>query len=134
MFDVSTKVDYSLLIMLTLAKNNGGAVVALSDIAEHNHISPKYLSQLMTSLKQAELVVSREGKGGGYSLAKAPQNISLRDIVEAVDGPLQLVKCMDAAQHCPADQHCHTKPIWSSLKKDIYNLLEAKTLAELISL
>lgn len=130
MFDVSTKVDYSLLIMLVLAKKN--AIVALSDIATANNISQKYLSQLMSSLKQAGLVVSREGKGGGYSLAKTPAEISIRDIVEAVDGPLQLVKCMDSDQHCLAEQHCVTKPIWSSLKKDIYNLLQSKTLAELI--
>lgn len=129
MFEVSTKVDYALLILLELAKLDDYR--SLNDIAEQHHISPKYLSQLIMPLKQAELVASREGKGGGYKLALPMGDITLRAIVEAVDGPLQLVRCMAEDKSCPASHACQTKPVWHKLKKDIYQLLDHTTLHDL---
>lgn len=131
MFEVSTKVDYALLILAELAQVWPNTYVSLADIAEKKHVSSKYLSQVVIPLHQAGLVVSREGKFGGYALAQAPEKISVRAVVEAVDGPLQLVRCMSTKHNCPAETHCSTQPLWQNLKKDIYQLLAEKSLADM---
>lgn len=131
MFEVSTKVDYSLLILAELAHAWPTGYVSLAEIAEKKHVSSKYLSQVVIPLNKAGLVVSKEGKFGGYALAKPPQTISVRAVVEAVDGPLQLVRCMNASTRCPAEHQCTTQPIWQKLKNDIYQLLAEKSLADI---
>ena len=132
MFTVSTKVDYGLLIMIELAKHSHRPFISLQDIADQRHISSKYLSQLIIPLKQAGLVISKEGKTGGYQIAKPPSTITLRAIVEALDGPPHVVRCMDTKEQCPADHHCLTKPIWRQLSHTMYTLLEHQTLADVV--
>lgn len=132
MFAISARVDYGLLILMELMHSGVGKYHALSDIAQKHQMSPKFLSQVAMPLKQAGLVTSREGKTGGYSLARDPASISLRTIVEAIDGPIQLTRCMDSDQSCPANGSCATKPVWSKLNESLYLLLEQQTLADLI--
>lgn len=119
--------------MVSLVRSWPKAYCSLQGIAEHNHISSKYLSQVMIPLHHAGLVKSKEGKHGGYTLAKSPTKISMRDIVEAIDGPLKLVRCMRVDHTCPAEEHCTTQPVWNKLKFSMYQLLEATTLADIIS-
>lgn len=133
MFEVSTKVDYGLLIMLDLARvYTNQEYLALSEIANRHEISEKYLSQLIMPLKQAQLVISKEGKNGGYKLSKASQDITLLHIIEALDGPVQIVRCMDAVKDCPADHQCKVQPVWKQLNKDIIHLLQNKTLQDFL--
>lgn len=134
MFEVPTKVEYGLLIMTELAKADlaGIEYISLQDIATKHNVSAKYLSQLAVALRQAKLVDSKEGKYGGYHIAQSPNSVTLRDIVEAIDGPLELVRCMDTTVECPAEATCHIKPIWKSIKQDMYIMLQRKTLAELV--
>ncbi|MBI4406884.1 MAG: Rrf2 family transcriptional regulator [Candidatus Kerfeldbacteria bacterium] len=131
MFEVSAKVDYGLLILLELAKTGTNDYQALADIAAKHNVSPKFLSQVIIPLKQHGLVTSREGKRGGYKLARPLAVITLRALVEAMDGPLQLVRCMTDTKLCPAEQACSTKPVWQKLKLDIYQLLDRTTLHDL---
>ncbi len=132
MFTVTTKVDYGLLIMVELAKQSAGNFVSLQEIADAHNISSKYLSKLVTPLKQAGLVKSKEGKTGGYQLAKSAEQITLREIIEAIEGNLQMVRCMHEDASCPVQETCLTKPVWNTLKADLYTLLEHKTLQEII--
>ncbi|MBI2416050.1 MAG: Rrf2 family transcriptional regulator [Candidatus Kerfeldbacteria bacterium] len=131
MFVVPTKIDYGLVVMLALAQA-GDQYVSLTDIAHQRSISQKYLSQLIIPLRQAGLVLSREGKGGGYRLAHHPSAITVRQVVEALDGPLQLARCMDPSQHCPANHACKTKPVWQQLQREMYDLLSQKKLADIV--
>ncbi len=129
MFEVSAKVDYGLLILFELMQAGQNNYLSLADIATKHHVSQKYLSQVMIPLHQHGLVISREGKGGGYALAKPARQINLRSVVEAIDGPLQLTRCMTNAVQCPAEHGCSTKPVWHKVKKSIYHMLEEQTLA-----
>lgn len=131
MFSVPTKVDYGLLIMAVLAEH-WPRKCSLHEIANDKNLSKKYLSQVMIPLHKAGLVTSKEGKYGGYVLGRAPNDISVRDIVEAIEGPLNLVRCMKGENQCPAEQHCTTQVVWNRLKYDIYNLLDAKNLADIV--
>lgn len=135
MFSVSTKIDYGLLIMLDLAKrakSSTGTYISLQDIAEQHDVSSKYLAKIIVPLKQAGLVASKEGKDGGYHITRPADRISLKDIVEAVDGPLQLVRCMHPDVQCPAERGCKTRPVWDGIRQDVYTILEHKTLHELL--
>lgn len=129
MFEVSTKVDYGLLILFELMQAGPNSYLSLADIADKNHVSQKYLSQVIIPLRQAGIVASREGKGGGYALTRSPDKINLRVVVEAIDGPLQLTRCMTTTHQCPAEHGCGTKPVWHKVKQSIYQLLEEQTLA-----
>lgn len=141
MFTISTKLDYGLLIMVELAKSdsesgndsNEKVYRSLQDIALEHGISPNYLSQLIIPLKQAGLVESKEGVHGGYRIAKQPDKINLRTIIEAMEGPLAIVRCMDDEADCPAESGCRTKPVWNKLKKDMYQLLEKKSLQDILA-
>lgn len=136
MFTISTKLDYGLLIMADLARkrtqSETDSYCSLQEIADAHSISSRYLSQLVIPLKQAGLVESKEGKCGGYRIAKNADQIHLRSVVEAIEGPLTIVRCMDSSTGCPAESSCRTKPVWNRLKKDIYQLLERKTLQDIL--
>lgn len=132
MFVISTKIDYGVLMMVELAKTLPGTFLALSDIAKKRNISEKYLSQLIQPLKQAGFVASKEGSSGGYRLAKSARQISLQAIIEALDGPIQLVRCLEDKDKCPANHHCVTQSVWRELQQDITKLLAHKTLHDIL--
>lgn len=131
MFSISSRVDYGLLILCELMHSGVHEYRSLADIAAKHKVSQKYLSQVMIPLRQHGLVTSREGKGGGYALAREPAAINLRNVIEAIDGPLQLTRCMDGQGTCPAEGGCLTKPVWNNLKQSIYTLLEQRNLVDL---
>lgn len=133
MFVISTKLDYGVALMVELARNSSASsFLALSDIANKQHISEKYLSQIIAPLKQANLVISKEGKTGGYKLARAAKQISLQNIIEALDGPVQLVRCASDDKTCPAEHKCAVQPTWLALQHDINKLLANKTLHDIL--
>ncbi|MDP3970320.1 MAG: Rrf2 family transcriptional regulator [bacterium] len=132
MFDVSTKVDYAMLIIVELAKSDNQEYLSLQDIADSHDISSNYLSQLAIPLKKANLIISKEGKSGGYKLASSPAEITIRDVVEAIEGPLTIVRCMHEDAKCPAQETCATRPVWHRLKKDIYKLLDEKSIQDIL--
>ncbi|MFA5995725.1 MAG: Rrf2 family transcriptional regulator [Patescibacteria group bacterium] len=131
MFVVSTKVDYGLLLLLELAKKSDSGYVSLHSIADKVHLSEKYLSQLILLLKQAGLVKSKEGKGGGYYLARKPKAISLLEVVTALEGPMRLVRCLEP-KGCPANHNCLVNPVWAELQQTVQKYFKHKTLQDLL--
>ena len=91
---LSTKGRYGVRAMVDLAKRFGEGPVLVRSIAERQEISGKYLHALLASLKSAKLVRSVRGSGGGYALARAPEEIMLNEILEALEGPFSLVDCV----------------------------------------
>jgi len=133
MFNVSTKSDYGFIMMLELAKQHKKGYVSLAQIATDKQLSAGYLVQLIQPLVKAGLIVSKEGKGGGYALAKSPKAISVLTILEALEGPTMLVKCLKRNERqCSGFDKCEARKIWEVIAKDVRVMLQRKTLADLM--
>ncbi len=128
---ISTRGRYSTRLMLELAQRYNEGPIFLKDISRAQDISLKYLSQLIMPLKIAGLVKSTRGAHGGYSLARSPEKISLKEIIEAVEGPIKLVDCIDQEDFCDRDDDCITRKIWAEITNDISEKLNRITLKEI---
>jgi len=131
MMKLSTRARYSLRAMIELALRGGDGVVHLDQIAASQGVSTKYLEQLAGLLRNAGLVRSQRGPKGGYSLAKPASDITALDIVRAVDGPLDLVDCIQTTSVCDRSNACAARRLWMRVSAALTDVLGAVTLAEL---
>jgi Rrf2 family protein len=131
MIRLSTKGRYGTRAMLELALSEGNGPVLLREIAQRQGISLKYLEQITPSLKSAGLVNSSRGASGGYFLAKLPERINVKEIVEALEGPLKLVECVGDPGLCRDAGQCDTRDLWDEVSVNISKLLQSRTLADL---
>jgi len=129
---ISTKARYGTRALLDLALNSNGDVMQLKDIARRQTVSPSYLEHLFIPLIAAGLVKSTRGSRGGVALARPASEIRLKEIVEALEGPISLVECLSGTSECPRSGACATQDIWSELNEAIGGVLEKTTLADLV--
>lgn len=129
---LSTKGRYGVRLMLDLAVNYGKGPVLLKEISKREDISEKYLWHLINPLKSAGLVHAMRGAHGGYTLARKPDEISVKDILEVVEGPLCLVDCVEQPVTCERSSFCITRDLWGDASKALADSLEKTTLASLV--
>ena len=130
---LSTKGRYGARLMLDLALHYGEGPVLLKDVAERQEISEKYLGHLIPPLKAAGLISSSRGAHGGYILAKPPEDITLGEVVRAVEGTLVLVECITAPRICHRVDFCVTRDIWKEMGEKMEEVLESTTLQETVN-
>ena len=118
--------------MIDLALRHGKGPVTLAGISERQDISLSYLEQLFGKLRRHQLVESVRGPGGGYTLAKPLDEVSVADIIRAVDEPIDATQC-EGKGDCHEGHRCMTHDLWTNLNKRIYEYLDSVTLAELVS-
>ena len=132
---VSWGEDYAVIFMDMLAQSYNGKLVSLSQVSRENNISLSFLKQLAMLLKKKGLITSKEGITGGYKLGKKPQEITLLDIVSAVNLPKGLTKCChgvhSASVKCPKENFCRSKKTWQRINQELYDKLASVTLAQL---
>lgn len=137
MFKISTKGDYGLLLLSALAekmREAKGQFIALKEIAQEKHLSLPYLSQIIIPLKEAGLVESKEGREGGYKLAKAPRKITMMEVLEVLEGPIAPVRCCGNAEgKCGSESYCNVKFVWQDAKNVMVTFLQTKTLEDLVT-
>ena len=130
---VSTKGRYALIIMLELAKNyDAGHFLTLSEIANNNQLSIKYLERIMSSLKNADYFESSRGVLGGYKLKYAPEHYKIGDIVRLAEGDIEITNCVKKEFKCPAKKLCKPYNLWNELNDLINDFLDSKTLKDLL--
>jgi len=129
---LSTKVRYGIRAMLEIALQYDGKPVMASSIAEKQFLSRKYLENLLNMLRVNGLVKSIRGSKGGYLLSKEPENITLEEIVIALDGPLALTPCVEAPEFCEFSRDCVTHELWVDMTDLISDFLKNKSLKTLI--
>ncbi len=134
---LSKRGEYGLRAMMALATpgpDGRPPVVQIRDIAEREQIPAKFLEQILLSLKNAGLLHSKMGVGGGYHLAKPPTEISLGQIVRILDGPLAPVKCVSQMAYepcgCPNEETCGLRLVMGDVRNAIANLLDGTSLAD----
>lgn len=131
---ISTRTRYGMRAILELAIAYGAGPLQIKLIAERQKISNKYLEQLVGIIKTAGLVRSLRGPHGGYVLAKPPQDIKLSEIVKVLEGPVFTVECVENEQACDMYADCITRRLWIEVNDAILNVLENKTLADLVEM
>ena len=131
---LSTKGRYAARAMLELAGEYGGGPVKLSRIACSQEISERYLERMMNVLVRADLVRSTRGQNGGFELSNAPSDIRLSAIVEAVEGSLAPVACIDSPGICRRHKVCVTTDVWKRVKLAILDVLDSITLEDMLEM
>jgi Rrf2 family protein len=128
---LSTKARYALRAMMELALHEGEGPQLLRDIAKAQRLSPKYLEQLTIPLRHAGLLRTERGPSGGYELAKPASRITALDIVEAVEGPLDLLDCIGSSAACDRTATCAARRLWMRVGEAMSGALAEATLADL---
>jgi len=132
MIKLSTRGRYGTRLMLELALQQGNGPVQLKRIARNQEISERYLEHLIRLLKSAGMVKAVRGAHGGYSLARKPEKIALKDILEKLEGSLAPSACITAPSQCTRSGDCSTRDIWSELEKKISAMLESISLKDIL--
>lgn len=130
---MSTRGDYASRALLSLSLHADGTPTSVRDIAERTSLPQPYLEQILLALKGAGIVRSKRGVGGGYILARSPEQISLAEIVSAVDGPIVVGDFGEPHEDgaCDHEGQCVLLAVWSNVGEHIRQLLEAMSLADI---
>lgn len=131
---ISTRGRYAIRVMLDLAEHNTGEYIPLMDIAKRQEISEKYLESIVSTLSKNGYVFALRGKGGGYRLAKSPEEYTVGSILKLAEGSLAPVACLDDdPNQCPRAAECKTLKMWEGLYQMIEDYFDGITLEDLIT-
>ena len=128
---LTTKGRFAVTAMVDLAMLHGSGPITLAEISQRQKISLSYLEQLFGKLRRRALIDSVRGPGGGYCLAKDMAQMSVADIILAVDEPIDATQC-GGKENCHDDGKCITHDLWANLNKHIFDYLGAVTLKQLV--
>ena len=130
---ISTKGRYAIRVMIDLAKNDNGRCIPLKDVAARQEISKKYLEIIVKDMVSGGLLVGASGKGGGYRLLRKPEEYTIGEIIELMEGSLSTVACLaDGAAPCPRAAGCETLPLWAEYYKLTRDFFYGKRLSDLL--
>ena len=129
---LTTKGRFAVTAMVDLSMRQTRGPVTLATISERQHISLSYLEQLFGKLRRAKLVNSVRGPGGGYNLAKPIANITVAEIISAVDEPIDATQCA-GKENCNDDRRCITHDLWATLNEKMNDYLTSVSLADVVS-
>ena len=130
---LTTRSRYGTRMILDMAMHGQNGPVRIKDIAARQGVSVKYLEKLVRELKDAGFVRSRRGPRGGHELDKPLDEISVGDIVRALEGDLSLVECNGEGGPCPRTADCLTRGVWMEAARAMHEKLDSITLADLIA-
>lgn len=129
---ITTKGRYAIRVMLDLAENESDKFIPLKDIAARQNISKKYLEIIVKDLVNAKLIVGVSGKGGGYKLCRTPDEYTIGEILELMEGTLSPVACLAEEENdCPRKAECETLPLWEEYDKLIHDFFYGKKLSDI---
>jgi Rrf2 family protein len=120
------------MLNLALHYNDGQEPVILKNVANEEDISIRYLEQIIIPLKLSKLVKSIRGAGGGYILTLPPSKINLIEIIEALEGPIALVDCVDDLDHCDRKPSCATYEVWKEATDLLKDYFSTTTLQDIV--
>lgn len=121
---ITRQADYAVRAVVYLAKLGTDRRAATSQIAQEQNIPPSFLAKIVSQLSVAGLLQTSRGARGGVSLARDPENISLLEVVEAIDGPIILNDCVIDEDACPFSEDCPIRPIWCESQLELVNRLK----------
>ncbi|MCE7861664.1 MAG: Rrf2 family transcriptional regulator, partial [Chloroflexi bacterium CFX2] len=124
--------DYAVRAVLHLARN-GETRTATSVIAEEQKIPPSFLAKIISQLSIAGLLHTSRGARGGVTLARDPKEITLLEVIEAIDGPIQLNECVGETGVCTFDANCPLRPVWCEAQEELVGRLKGTNFADMLA-
>jgi Rrf2 family protein len=133
---LTKKAKYGLKALVFLAGIEPGQTALVADIATANQIPKKFLDAILGELRNAGFVHSKKGKGGGYTLARMPEEIGVGNVIRALDGPLAPIQCASTTVYrrcddCPDEMHCAVRLVMLQAREAIASVLDKTTLAQM---
>ncbi len=133
---LSKKTKYGLKALTYITRKGSDAPVLISEIAEKEHISKKFLENILLTLKNAGFLSSKKGKGGGYYLIKQPEEITLAALIRILEGPIAMLPCVslnfyEKCDDCPDERECSLHKLMIEVRDNTLNILENQTLKDL---
>ena len=128
---LTRKGEYAIRGVIYLAKQAPGQAVLMDEIATATQAPPKFLAKIFQGFAKAGIVRSFRGTGGGFILAHPAARISLREVVEAVEGPIMPNRCLIGEGACDRDSYCKVHQVWHEVQQTIVDVLEAVTIEDL---
>ena len=130
---ISTKGRYAIRVMIDLAENDHGGYIPLKDVAARQGISKKYLEIIVKDMVAGGLLTGASGKGGGYRLCRKPEEYSLGEILELMEGTLAPIACLAGpSNECLRKGVCKTLPLWTEFDSLVHNFFYSKKLSDLV--
>ncbi|NOH00936.1 MAG: Rrf2 family transcriptional regulator [Chloroflexi bacterium] len=129
---ITRQADYAVRAVLHLARN-GEQRTATSLIAEEQRIPPSFLAKIISQLSIAGLLHTSRGARGGVTLARHPKEITLLEVIEAIDGPIQLNECVGDTSACSFDENCPLRPVWCEAQEDLVRRLKGTNFADVVA-
>ncbi len=132
---LTQKVDYALIILMNLAKNEKQSL-SIKQIANSSNLSFLFLQKIARILQQSKIIEAERGKYGGYKLLKNPKKLTIKEIIEATEGPIAIIPCLKSfsePQCCKKNKNCEIKSGLQKINQEIEKFLAKKTLSQIIS-
>ena len=133
MLRFTKRADYGLIAIHYIAVNEDQGVVNAKRIADEFHIPSELLAKILQRLAKKRLITSQNGPKGGYVLARRPTEISVGDVVRALEGPINIVSCLESSTECPQMERCSLRRPVQKIQAAISQVLDTMSLAELTS-
>ena len=129
---ITRQADYAVRAVLYLARLGTSERAATSTVAEEQRIPPSFLAKIISQLSIAGLLHTSRGARGGVTLARDAKEISLLEVIEAIDGPIQINECVGEEALCTFDEECPLKPVWSEAQNELVKRLRGTNFAQLL--
>jgi len=129
---ITRQADYAVRAVLYLARLGGGERAATSTIAEEQRIPPSFLAKIISQLSIAGLLHTSRGARGGVTLARSARDVSLLDVIEAIDGPIMLNECVGEDADCSFDEDCPLRPVWCDAQDVLVRRLRGTNFQQLM--
>lgn len=130
---ITRQADYAVRAMLYLARRGQTERAATSQVAEEQHIPPSFLAKIISQLSIAGLLHTSRGARGGVTLAREPRDITLLEVIEAIDGPIRLNECVGDSSACTFDEQCPLRPVWCEAQSELVTRLKGTNFAQLVT-
>ncbi len=131
MFKINRRTDYAVRVVLALARQAEGARLSTAEIQTGMLVPPAFIQRIVAELARSGLIQTFPGREGGLQLARPAEEITLKDVIEAVEGPILLSDCLSVAEACPLNTPCRVSAAWGRLQGSILRELSAINFAQL---
>ncbi|NLP29350.1 MAG: Rrf2 family transcriptional regulator [Clostridia bacterium] len=128
---LSTRGRYGVKAMVDLAVNYGDDPISIKSISDRQGISEYYLEQLFGPLRKAGIIKSIRGAQGGYILNRSPEQITVAEIIQVLEGPIEISDCIEGVA-CSNEDYCATRLLWEKIKNSIDSVLDSTTLNDIV--
>lgn len=128
---ITRQADYATRAILYLARNGRGERVSTSQVAKEQKIPPSFLAKIISQLSVAGLLHTARGAHGGIALARDPEQITLFEVIEAIDGPIQLNLCAEQKGACLFEENCPLQPVWHNAQNELVDRLKHTNFGQL---